>query len=213
MKICVFTDGSSFIKKDYYESASAMIITVDGTQVYECGTYHTDGTISKGEVYAMQLAFDKLHEFFDESDLTDVTIISDSEYAVKSVNSWIYNWAKNGWINSKNEQVKFKDIFEYLYETYLKKKIKNKNIHVYHINSHVTKPDSARRQFQAKNDIDISQDEFNMFIMYNNKVDALANAIRTNKTVNYEEGELIWEKRKNHLKTINGKILIKRRKS
>ena len=34
MKITVFTDGSSLIKGEYYESSSAVIICVDGNRYY-----------------------------------------------------------------------------------------------------------------------------------------------------------------------------------
>ena len=212
MKIRIFCDGSSLIKKDYYESASAIILTVDGVPVYKRGQFHENGTISKGELYALKLAYDSLHHLFLTNELTDVAIICDSEYIVKSATKWIYNWAKNGWKTSNGDDVKFKDVFHYLYDRYLNKKIRNKNISIYHINSHISsKAESARRKFQFVNDVDISQEEFDMFIKYNNEVDELANYVRENKLVNYEQldGEDIC--RRNTLKTKDGKIIIRKR--
>lgn len=45
-------------------------------------------------------------------------IYSDSAYAVNMINSWIYNWAKNNWKNSKKQEVEnidlVKEIYNYL---------------------------------------------------------------------------------------------------
>lgn len=217
MKITVFTDGSSLIKGEHYESSSAAIICVDGNRYYSCGMFHEGGTNSKGEVYGIQLAYDKLHELFKPEELTDVSIISDSEYVVKSIKSWVYNWSKNGWKTAKGEDVKFKDVFSHLYETYLNKKIRNKNIKVCHINSHIKKIDKARRQFQAKNDIDISKEDFETLVKYNEEVDKLANYIREEKIPYYEKlercfsgGVIEWEKRIN-VRIKNGRIVLTRK--
>lgn len=209
MKIQVFTDGSSNIHKDNYESSSAIIICVDKKEFYKCGTYHKGGTNSKGEVYAIKYAYDKLYELFNPNKLTDVEIISDSDYVVKSVTNWIYGWVRNRWKTASNSEVKFSDVFKYLYDKYLDRKIRNKNIHVYHINSHIKnikKLKSARRKFCAKNDIDISDSDFEFLVKYNNEVDKLANYIRVNKLENYEEVLHEWGRKVN---TRNGKIVIK----
>lgn len=54
------------------------------------------------------------------------TIYSDSAYAVNLINSWIYSWANNNWLNSKKKPVEnldlVKEIFSYL------QKLKNVSI-------------------------------------------------------------------------------------
>lgn len=42
-------------------------------------------------------------------------IYSDSAYAVNIINSWIYNWAKNNWKNSKNKEIENIDLVKELY--------------------------------------------------------------------------------------------------
>lgn len=46
-------------------------------------------------------------------------ILSDSAYAVRSINEWMPNWANNGWLNSKNQPVEnmdiMKEIYSYIY--------------------------------------------------------------------------------------------------
>lgn len=176
--IVVYTDGSSIIKKDFYESSGAIIITVNGHEVYRYGEYFPDGTNSKGEVYAMKFAYDKLHKLIDVDSAKSITFICDSEYVVNSVNKWIYSWQKNNWLTSSGVEPKFCDVFKYLYDTYLNKKVRNKKIKVYHINSHQKDLAKARRKFQAKNNIDVTQDEYDKYTYYNDAVDKFANDVR-----------------------------------
>lgn len=185
--VVIYTDGSSLIKGDYYESSGGIIITVDGSEVYRYGEYFPNGTNSKGEVYAMKMAFDKLYELFDVSKLNSITIICDSEYVVNSVTKWIYGWAKNGWMNTNNEEVKFVDIFQYLYSKYLDKSVKNKKIKIYHIHSHRKDTIKARRKFMYKNNVDITQSEYDRFTYWNNQVDEFVNQIRCEKHMKYEK--------------------------
>ena len=42
-------------------------------------------------------------------------IYSDSAYAVNMINSWIFGWAKNGWKNSKKQEVENIDLVKELY--------------------------------------------------------------------------------------------------
>lgn len=48
----------------------------------------------------------------------DFTIYSDSSYAVQSINTWIYSWSRNGWQNSKKQQVENIDLMKEIY-TYI----------------------------------------------------------------------------------------------
>ncbi len=51
-------------------------------------------------------------------------IYSDSAYVVNSFNSWMRNWAANGWRNSKKQTVENVDLMQALYE-YQKKEFPN----------------------------------------------------------------------------------------
>lgn len=43
-------------------------------------------------------------------------IYSDSAYAVNIINSWIHNWARNNWVNSKGNIVENLDLIKTLYK-------------------------------------------------------------------------------------------------
>ncbi len=40
-----------------------------------------------------------------------VKIHSDSEYCIKGITSWIHNWKKKGWVNSKKDPVENKELW------------------------------------------------------------------------------------------------------
>jgi len=44
--------------------------------------------------------------------ILDVTIMSDSKYAVKCINEWVYKWCGNGWKNSAGYEVANRDLIE-----------------------------------------------------------------------------------------------------
>ena len=55
----------------------------------------------------------------------EVELYSDSAYVVNAFNDkWIDNWKKNGWINSKKEVVKNKELWQELDELVKKYKVK-----------------------------------------------------------------------------------------
>lgn len=63
----------------------------------------------KGLIQALELATTKYKDY-------NVLIYSDSAYVVNMFNTWIYNWAKNNWINSSKEEVKNLDLVKKIYE-------------------------------------------------------------------------------------------------
>jgi len=44
-----------------------------------------------------------------------VSVTTDSQYLVKGITEWIFNWMKKGWINSKKDPVVNRDLWERLY--------------------------------------------------------------------------------------------------
>ncbi|KXS96961.1 hypothetical protein AC579_1486 [Pseudocercospora musae] len=65
-------------------------------------------TNQRAEITAIIIALEQTLEKNDELDSSpylDVTIHSDSRYAVNCMNDWIYKWSKNGWINAKGKEV------------------------------------------------------------------------------------------------------------
>ena len=190
MKIInIFTDGSSFIKKDYYESSSGCIIDSESIR-YLLGSYHKDGTISYGELYGIRLALNAIYYTFGET-LNDykINIFSDSEYCVKSLTEWIKNWSKFGrdciWIKSDGKKVMYQDIMKYIYYDY----IKRYDINIYHINSHVgTKISENKASIKfLKKYPNFNDGDFKLFSKENTNVDLLADKIRSNKIKYYAD--------------------------
>jgi len=44
-----------------------------------------------------------------------VSVTTDSQYLVKGMTEWIFSWMKKGWVNSKNDPVVNRDLWERLY--------------------------------------------------------------------------------------------------
>ena len=45
----------------------------------------------------------------------EVDLYSDSEYVVKAMKEWIYNWAKNGWKTSKKKEISHREMWQEIY--------------------------------------------------------------------------------------------------
>jgi ribonuclease HI len=75
--------------------------------------YHHNATNQRAEITAiilgLKMALDKYEEL-DSSPSLDVTIHSDSRYAVNCMNTWIYKWSGNGWTNARGEPVANQDL-------------------------------------------------------------------------------------------------------
>ena len=44
-----------------------------------------------------------------------ITIFTDSKYVIDGITSWVKNWQKNGWKNSKGKIVENLDLWQELY--------------------------------------------------------------------------------------------------
>ena len=80
------------------------IVRVDGKVFEFCGR-ESMTTNNKMELKA---AIEALH-FFKESSKID--LYTDSAYVLNGITKWIRSWKKNGWKNSKKEDVKNKDLW------------------------------------------------------------------------------------------------------
>lgn len=186
--INIYTDGSSLIKKDKYKSSSACIIESDNVY-YELGMFHKGGTISYGELTAIRLGIDLVSEYIDDD--TEVNLFSDSEYCVKSLTEWIHNWSKSGrnteWIKSDGKHVMYQDVMKHIYYNYL---TIYKNIHIYHINSHLNNKAQYKKslaKFLKKNK-NFTEDDFKRIVSYNDRVDKIALKILNDECLYYTYG-------------------------
>lgn len=222
--ILLVTDGSSLINKKYYESSSACSIYIDNEHVCDLGAYHRNGTNSLGELYAIVLGLNRLQEIInDNDDLNDseIIVLSDSEYVVKSLNSYIKSWVKQGfnkiWKTSKGDDVAYQSLFKSLwYEYHISNESKyfiNKcPIKICHMRGHVgekVKNKYAYDKFIKNNELNISMEIFDKFITYNHHVDELANQIRLDKNIYYERSySEKWLRKEKKINTKNGRIVI-----
>lgn len=81
-------------------------------------------TNNQGELKALLFALKMTQEYYGDE---TCIIYSDSAYCVNMCNSWIYNWATNGWMNSKKQQVENYELVKMIYK-YLEKPNKNFDI-------------------------------------------------------------------------------------
>ena len=111
MKIQIYTDGCCLSNQSTNNRGGwAFIVIKDDKEIdMMCGNI-VNTTNQRMEITAcisaMTLGY---NEYFDE----DIEIISDSAYVVNCVkDGWYLKWIQNGWLNSKKEPVKNKDLWE-----------------------------------------------------------------------------------------------------
>lgn len=81
------------------------------------------------------LSTDENKELFKNK---NIIIVSDSKYSIDCITKWSNNWIKNGWLNSKKEVVKNKEIIQEILE--YKKNIFNSEFK--HVFSHTKQPEN-----------------------------------------------------------------------
>lgn len=69
-------------------------------------------TNQRAELSAIKHALGDIKSFQSSGKKDSYTIVSDSQYAIKSVTEWSKNWQKNGWKNSLNQPVANRDLVE-----------------------------------------------------------------------------------------------------
>ena len=72
-------------------------------------------TNQRAEITAIIIALEqalKLSESLITNPVLDVTICSDSQYAIRCMNEWIYKWSQNGWMNSAGRKVTNRDLIQ-----------------------------------------------------------------------------------------------------
>ncbi|KAL3470239.1 ribonuclease H1 [Aspergillus californicus] len=89
----------------------------------ESGKYHGETkealpssprpTNQQAEIISIILGLEKALERYDQltsNPWLDVTIYSDSRYAVDCMTKWVYKWSNNGWTNSEGNKVANRDL-------------------------------------------------------------------------------------------------------
>lgn len=97
----------------------------------------TEPTNNKAELSAIKAIFKTINlnkAIFEKS---EIIICTDSQYSIDCIIKWSDNWIKNGWINSKKETVKNKELIQDILN--LKNSIGIK-ISFKHVFSHIKEP-------------------------------------------------------------------------
>jgi len=116
MKIKIYTDGACSGNPGA-GGWGAVVCLSEGTQRYS--GYDPNTTNNRMELTAivsvLRIVLDKIYQEEVCKKQIDLEIVSDSSYCVNAVNQkWLYFWKNNGYINSKGEEVKNKDLWEQL---------------------------------------------------------------------------------------------------
>ncbi len=111
MKIKVYTDGAC--SGNPGKGGWGMVVCLPEKTIKKSG-YDADTTNNRMELTgAIEALKFVLNMVYQETVVDELEIISDSAYVVNAVNrEWLYFWKNNGYINSKGEQVKNKDLWE-----------------------------------------------------------------------------------------------------
>lgn len=111
MKIKVYTDGAC--SGNPGKGGWGMVVCLPEKTIKKSG-YDADTTNNRMELTgAIEALRFVLNMVYQETVVDELEIISDSAYVVNAVNrEWLYFWKNNGYINSKGEQVKNKDLWE-----------------------------------------------------------------------------------------------------
>ena len=108
----IYTDGSS--RGNPGPGGLGVIVIDDNDKIIEMYHYEEPSTTNnRMELKAIAYAFYKYGKKSGE-DIPD--IYSDSAYCINTLCSWMFEWAKNGWKNSRNKTPENIDIIRPMYE-------------------------------------------------------------------------------------------------
>lgn len=108
----IYTDGAC--KGNPGPGGYGMVILNGNELFYLHGElFEEDVTNNQMELRAIIYALEFMQEIYPEEVFT---IHSDSRYCVSICNEWIWNWARNGWQNSKKQQIENYDLVKKLYK-------------------------------------------------------------------------------------------------
>lgn len=132
MEICVDGGCRRNGSPDAIGAAAAVFKLRSGKHEYYTrqlprNSYEPVATNQPAEITAIMLALEMaLHRYHDlnSAPFLEVKVYSDSKYAVGCMNTWIYRWAENGWINSQGNKVANVDLIQEA--TYLDDKVDEK---------------------------------------------------------------------------------------
>jgi ribonuclease HI len=102
----IYTDGSC--KRNPGPGAAAVVICApDGAIVKEFVKAYPETTNNRMELIAAIGALRACPS-------ADLVVITDSQYVVRGITSWVRGWKRNGWMNAKKQPVENQDLWQEL---------------------------------------------------------------------------------------------------
>ena len=109
MNIEIYTDGSSLGNPG--PGGWGVVVVEKEKVIHEQGGYEKNTTHTRMELMAV---IETLKYIIKHHTKSNVTIFADSNYVLSGIQSWIYNWEKNGWRTANKKQVLNKDLWQEL---------------------------------------------------------------------------------------------------
>jgi ribonuclease HI len=99
-------------------------------------------TNNEMELSGIKLIFKTIYKNKELFTNKEVIICSDSQYSINCIENWSSGWIKNGWVNSKKEPVKNKELIQKILE--FKSKCKDISIKFKHVFGHIKEPSDKK---------------------------------------------------------------------
>jgi len=135
--IYIFTDGSYRNNKDKFNSGLGIFL---GLNALNIKVQYENKTGNYCELLAIYYTLNIIIKYLDNLIVLNksINIVSDSEYAIKSITLWIFKWINNGWKTSTGKEIKNLELIKNIYDKlkFINDRIK---INFIHINSHKSK--------------------------------------------------------------------------
>jgi ribonuclease HI len=120
-ELYIFSDGNCKGNGKKHAKAGYSVFFLEGIDKLEDSSFTkfnktrlvvSEPTNNKAELsgikYAFKTIFENQESFKDKKNI----ICTDSMYSINCIDKWSKNWSKNGWKNSKNEEVKNKELIQ-----------------------------------------------------------------------------------------------------
>lgn len=104
-KVEIYTDGACSGNPGIGGWGAVLIYSNNKKEIHGREEYTTN---NKMELTAVIKSLESLQE------QCEIDLYTDSIYVKKGITEWIYSWKKNGWKNSKKEEIKNKDLWQTL---------------------------------------------------------------------------------------------------
>lgn len=114
-----YTDGSAHPNPG--PGGFGVVEVIDGDKVLLAHTRQTqeETTNNREELKAIVWVMLMEGQYYNSPKATPI-VYSDSAYAVNTLNEWMFNWAKNGWVKSDNKIPENLDLIQAYYDHYQK---------------------------------------------------------------------------------------------